>query len=395
MAESTAVIEIPANFQKLFETTSRYVVIYGGRGGAKSWTVALYIILEMLNRKVRVLCTREIQRTIKDSVHQLLCDTIERLDLSKYFVVTRDNIKSINGSEIKYCGLWQNITEIKSMEGIDICWVEEAQKLSEQSLEILTPTIRKIGSRIIFTYNPYSEFDAVHKHFVKINRDNCVKIKVNIFDLPEEMQSKEFLKEAQWDKENNYALFKHKWLGEFYILSEGQIFAGKFKYSDMPEKFDWTCCGIDFGYAEDPTVWVKVGVAGKELFIIDEKIGRHIEIDQMFDWLGEINCLIVADSARPELISHLRKKYRIIPSVKGKNSVLEGIEKIKNFSSININKTCEYTYSEFQLYSWKIDKRTDKIIPEPIDKDNHAIDAIRYALEQYRVSSNILQVGVL
>lgn len=378
-------ITILKQYKPLWDTDKRNIVIKSGRGAGKSWAVAQYVILKAIEKKYRILCTREIQRTIRDSVYKLLCDTIERYDLQEAFDIQRDRITSITGSEIFFTGLWQHAMEIKSMEGINICWVEEAQSISQQSLEILVPTIRAPKSKIIYTYNPYSENDAIYLKFIKdCKRMDTLIIETSYLDNP--FLDKALLQEAEWDKETNYSLYRHKWLGEFYELAEGQVFAGKYELmEELPESFDWLGYGLDFGYAEDPNVLIKIGVKSRDLYVIDEKIGKRIEINDMPKWLGEINGLIVADSARPELISYLnRNGYKVIPAQKGKNSVLEGIEKIRSFNKIKIYKECEYTYFEIREYSWKTDKITCKILPEPIDKNNHAIDAIRYALEKYR-----------
>jgi len=376
-------VEVLEQYLPIWNTDKRHLILKSGRGAGKSWAVAQYVIIKALERKTRILCTREIQRTIRDSVYKLLTDTIERYELEKYFEVQRDKIISASGSEIIFTGLWQHINEIKSMEGIGICWVEEAQAISIQSLEVLIPTIRAIESKILYTYNPFSENDAVLKKLIQSNRLDVMVIETSYLQNP--FLSKELLQEAEYDKQTNFALYRHKWLGEFYELNEAQIFAGKYKMTDMlPDRLEWIGYGLDFGYAEDPNVLVKIGIIGKKLFILDEKVGRKIEIDAMPSFLGEIKGLIIADSARPELISYLRQRgYKIIPAMKGAKSILEGIEKIKNFE-IYIYKECEYTFSEFQTYSWKVDKTTGKIIPEPMDKYNHAIDAIRYALEGYR-----------
>lgn len=382
-------IEVLEQYLPFWHTEKRHILLKSGRGAGKSWAVAQYVIVKALEKKYRILCTREIQRTIRDSVYKLLCDTIERYGLQDYFDIQRDRIISVSGSEIFFTGLWQHINEIKSMEGINICWVEEAQSISIQSLEVLIPTIRSISSKIFYTYNPYSQNDAVQIKLINSNRLDTMIISTNYLENP--YLSKEILAEAEYDKNSNYALYRHKWLGEFYELNEAQIFQGKYQMIEkIPETFDWLGYGLDFGYAEDPNVLVKLGVKGKDLYVLEERVGRKIEIDRMPEFLGEVKGLIVADSSRPELISHLRSKgYKIIGAEKGKNSVLEGIEKIKNFNKIYIYKECEFSFNEFQTYSWKEDKVTGKIKAEPIDKDNHAIDAIRYALERYKVAGKI------
>ena len=145
-------LKFPDKTKELFRSRKRYVIIFGGRGSTKSWTVAAYLILRAIQGKTRILCAREVQMSIADSVHKLLSDTIVRMRLEKFFKIQTRSIVCVNGSEFIFKGLWNNSNDIKSTEGIDICWVEEAQAISSQSLELLTPTIRKENSQIIFTY---------------------------------------------------------------------------------------------------------------------------------------------------------------------------------------------------------------------------------------------------
>lgn len=164
-------LTIPAPYQGLFWWTSqpappyRYYCYSGGRASGKSTTVAQSLILRAATQPIRVLCAREYQNSIQDSVHRLLADQIERLNLQK-FTVTRDQITHINGSLFIFRGLHHNLQSVKSMEGVDVCWVEEAQTLTRESLNVLIPTIRTPGSTLIFTWNPLTTEDPVHQYFV-------------------------------------------------------------------------------------------------------------------------------------------------------------------------------------------------------------------------------------
>lgn len=191
----------------------RYLVYYGGRASGKSQHVALSLLMRGREKKIRILCTREIQKTIKDSVHKLLSDIIEKHDLSDY-TITNDSIRNSNGTEFIFRGLRQNINEIKSTEGIDVCWVEEAQSVSNQSLDVLTPTIRKPGSQIIFTFNRFTELDPVFVKFVMGRPQGCYVAKVNYDALERVDLLPDVIKmEIEADKANP-AIYAHKWLGE-------------------------------------------------------------------------------------------------------------------------------------------------------------------------------------
>ena len=141
-------VELPEKCHYVLSQNKRYKVLRGGRGSAKSWSVAKYLVVKTGFGKFRVLCTREMQNSIKDSVYKLLVDQIAEMNLGRNFEIYRDSIRSIYGSEFLFKGLRHNISEIKSTEGIDICWVEEADKVSEDSWTILIPTIRKPNSEI-------------------------------------------------------------------------------------------------------------------------------------------------------------------------------------------------------------------------------------------------------
>lgn len=210
-------------FKELFNINWRYIVFYGGRAGGKSRAVAEALLIRGRERQLRILCTREIQNTIRDSVHKLLSDLINQYELNDY-IITRDSIvNKVNGTEFIFKGLKHNITEIKSMEGVDICWVEEAQSITKDSLDILTPTIRKPGSQIIFTFNRFNELDPVYVQFVQNKRENTFVKKVN-YDVLEKagLLSDVLIEEIEADKAIP-SLFAYKWLGEPIAQSDASI----------------------------------------------------------------------------------------------------------------------------------------------------------------------------
>jgi phage terminase large subunit len=145
--------EFPEKLACLFKP-NRYKVLYGGRGGAKSWGIARALLIMASNKPLRILCARELQMSIRDSVHKLLSDQIETLQLSGFYEIQNSSIKGLNGSEFSFAGLRSNVAQIKSYEGVDICWVEEAQTVSKGSWNVLIPTIRKDGSEIWVSFNP-------------------------------------------------------------------------------------------------------------------------------------------------------------------------------------------------------------------------------------------------
>lgn len=176
--------QFPSKLQPLFKP-ARYKVLYGGRGGAKSWGVARALLILGAQRPLRILCAREIQRTISDSVHRLLADQIQALDLGGHYRVLETEIRGLNGTGFSFAGLrQQDIGKIKSFEGVDICWVEEAQTVTKKSWDVLIPTIRKDGSEIWVTFNPELDSDDTYVRFVVNPPPDTVLINVNYRDNP-------------------------------------------------------------------------------------------------------------------------------------------------------------------------------------------------------------------
>lgn len=390
-------LQVPIKLKPLYFTDKRFIVIYGGRGSAKSWGVADFLIIKAVNDKKRILCTREIQKSIKDSVHKLLTDRINTLNLQSFFKITEKQIVGINGSEFIFKGLRHNPDDIKSTEGIDYCWDEEAQSTSKKSLEILTPTIRKPNSQIIFTYNPTNITDPVHTDYTLAERDDCLKIEMNWQDnpfFPDVLGA-----ERDYDKRVDYDKYLHKWEGQCVKHSEAQIFYGKWEVDSFktPENVVFYY-GADWGFSNDPTCLVRSFIVNKTLYIDYEAWGVGVDIDktpELFDLVpGSRLYNIKADSARPETISYMvNQGFRIRGARKGKGSVLDGIYKIRGFEKIIIHQRCQKTIEEFRNYSWKVDQRTEEISNVPEDKCNHIIDALRYALEdilsQYAVGTRL------
>lgn len=174
----------PAKLKGLFEPY-RYKVAYGGRGSAKSWSFARALLLLAAQDQKRILCAREFQNSIKQSVHTLLRDQIEELGLGYFYSVTNDLIIGINGSSFSFSGLaTHTVDSIKSFEGCDICWVEEGQTVSKRSWDILIPTIRKKKSEIWVSMNPHLDTDDTYRRFIKNTPPKTFLVEMNWRDNP-------------------------------------------------------------------------------------------------------------------------------------------------------------------------------------------------------------------
>ena len=226
----------------------RYKVAYGGRGSGKSYALADGCLISAIQKPIRILCARQLQTSIRDSVHKLLCDRIVALGMEEWFYITRESIKCKNGSEFIFKGIQNNVMEIKSMEGIDICWVEEAQSVSSESWEVLIPTIRKENSEIWVSFNPDREDDPTYQKFVKNPPPDCKSVLVNYMDNPHFPEV--LRKEMEYCKQIDYPRYEHIWLGKTIMETEAQIFKGKFELLDF-EADEGTefFYGADWGFA--------------------------------------------------------------------------------------------------------------------------------------------------
>lgn len=378
-------------YKPLWVNAKRRNYIYGGRGSGKSHDVAEYCLFRARQDKIKVLCTRELQNSIADSVYSLLKNKIVDMHLEYFFTVYKDRIVGNNGSEFIFKGIHNNVSEIKSMENISIAWLEESQSLSRESIDVIVPTIRAPGSILIFTFNPYKDNDPIYMEMKNATEDDLV-IKANYSDnpwFPEELRL-----EMERDKKNDYQKYLWVWEGECLGLSDAQIFRGKYVVENFetPKNADFHF-GADWGFANDPTTLVRSFIVGNDLYIdmCAGKVGCDLEdTPSLFNEVqGSSIYPIYADSARPETISFMRSKhYNVIAAEKWNGSVEDGIQYLRSFSCIHIHERCKAVAEEFDLYQYKVDRQTGEVLRIPVDKFNHYIDAIRYSLTVPMRSAN-------
>ena len=378
-------------YKPLWKNAKRRNYIYGGRGSGKSHDVAEYCLFRAYQSKIKVLCTRELQNSIADSVYSLLKNKITDMKLDFFFTVYKDRIVGNNGSEFIFKGIHNNVSEIKSMENISIAWLEESQSLSRESIDVIVPTIRAPGSILIFTFNPYKDNDPIYVEMKNATEDDLV-IKANYSDnpwFPEELRL-----EMERDKKNDYQKYLWVWEGECLGLSDAQIFRGKYVIENFetPKNADFHF-GADWGFANDPTTIVRSFIVGNDLYIdmCAGKVGCDLEdTPSLFNEVqGSSIYPIYADSARPETISFMRSKhYNVIAAEKWNGSVEDGIQYLRSFSCIHIHERCKAVAEEFDLYQYKVDRQTGEVLRVPVDKFNHYIDAIRYSLTVPMRSAN-------
>ena len=382
-------------FQELFRP-HRYKVFFGGRGSGKSWSVARALLLLGYEKPMRILCAREIQRSISDSVHKLLCEQIEAIGLSGAYTITRDAIRCVSGTEFIFKGLRSNPQEIKSTEGIDIAWVEEASAVSAESWDVLIPTVRKPNSEIWLTFNPLDEADPTFQRFVINAPDNALVRKVNFDENPAFPDV--LKKEKDWLKERDYESYLHIWEGEVRRHSNAVIFAGRFRVEEFETPPDARFYhGADWGFSVDPTALVRCFIKDRTIFIDREAWGVGIDLDEtpaLFDTIETARKWpIKADNARPETISFMRRRgFNISAAKKWAGSIEDGIEFLKSYDIV-IHPRCRHTIDEFNHYSYKIDKQTGDVLPIVVDSFNHIIDATRYALSDLMRGRGTMQIN--
>ncbi len=368
----------------------RYRCVYGGRGSGKSFTMALMAALLGTTDKLRILCVREFQNSIKDSFHAEVKNAIASIpELEAEYDVGVDYIKGNNGTEFIFKGIRNNPQSIKSLAQINLCIVEEAEDINQSSWDVLKPTIRAEGSEIWVIWNPKRKDSPVNKMFIEHTPPRTIVTKLNYSENPwfPAVLNEERLEDMRTRDRATYAYI---WEGAYLENSLSQVFAGKYVIAEFtPNQFyNGAYFGLDFGFAQDPTAGVKCWIFDNKLLIEYEAVKKGLELDHTADFLIEQlpdieKHTVRADSARPESISYL-KRHGIPNTVaveKGKGSVEDGIAFLKSFDAIVIHPRCTQTIQEFDLYSYKVDKLSGDVLPVLEDKFNHVIDALRYALE--------------
>lgn len=350
------------------------------------------------------MCVRELQTSIAESVHRLLCDQIETLGLGLFFEVQQKAIFRVPyrgeklGSEFIFYGIRQNATKVKSTEGVDIAWAEEAEKISHDSWQILIPTIRKPNSEIWVTFNPDEEIDPTFQRFVVNTPDNAKVVEVNWPQniwFPEELR-----KEKDYLYRVDAEAAEHVWGGKCRKNASSQIFRGKYevRHFTVPNPADRSSTenpmwdgpyyGADWGFSQDPCWLDKSWIDTTEsvLYVEKEAVKVGLELDDIAAfWRSKIpevgERTIRADSARPETISYVARtgQLPVEAAEKWSGSVEDGVAYLKKFSKIVFHPSCTHGIQEASLYSYKRDRLTGEVLTDIIDKHNHGWDSRRYA----------------
>jgi phage terminase large subunit len=387
-------VELPVKLKALFEP-ARYKVLYGGRGSSKSWSVARALLILGAKQPTRVLCARETQKSIQESVHRLLKDQIELMGLQSFYEVQETRIIGKNGTDFAFAGIrQQGVTNLKSFEGVDICWVEEAQVVTRKSWDVLIPTIRKPGSEIWITFNPELDTDETYERFVLTPPDGAVVLEVNYSDnpwFPEELD-----KERQAWKKRDPIGYETVWEGKCRPAVEGAIYA---KEIDALQR-DKRLRNVPY----DPllkvhTVWdlgwndamsiIFVQRQASEVRVIDYIEDTHRTLDSYVaeikdrrwnwgtDWLphdGRSKNIQTGKSAE-EILRALGRTVQITPNL----DIESGIKAARMmFPRCYIDEKCKPLINALKRYKRQVNQITNEPGAPLHDENSHGSDAFRY-----------------
>lgn len=381
-------IKTPRVFAPLLEP-ARYKGAHGGRGSGKSHFFGELWLEENISDRLDFVCMRETQKSLEFSVKKLLESKISVFNAGDYFDVQDRRILSRNGGVTIFEGMQNHTAEsIKSLEGFDRGWFTESQNASDKSLTILRPTIRKPGSQLWFDWNPDQATDPIDVLLRSETKPpGSIVVQANYMDnpfLPDVLRE-----EMEFDKRRDPDKYAHVWLGQYRKNSAARVFQNWTVQEFDADPQAVIRQGADWGFSVDPTVLIQCYIVGRKLYVTHEayRVGCEIvDTPSLFLTLPESERWpIIADSARPETISHMRKNGfpKIMPAVKGPGSLEEGVEFLKSFDIV-VHPRCKHLIDELSLYSYKVDPLTNLVLPVLADRDNHVIDALRYACEGAR-----------
>lgn len=385
-------IRLPRKLARLYAPergSAKYRACYGGRGSGKSFSAALIAAIWGYTDKLRILCAREFQASIAESFHAELRAAITAHDwLAAHYDIGRDYLRGANGTEFIFRGLRRNSQSIKSLAGIDLTIVEEAEDVPEESWRVLEPTVfRQPKSELWAIWNPRDEGSPVDARFRQHTPDGLLLAEVHWSDnpfLPPGLADLRLLDRERLDP----GTYAHIWEGAYLVNSDRQVFANKWRIAEFEPGEDWDgpYQGVDFGFHPDPLAAVRTWVHNDRLWIEYEACGQRVEIDAMAAFIceripGFADYVSRADSAEPKTISYAKRHGlpRMEPVKKWPNSVIEGIRHMRAYSEIIVHPRCKETARELRLYSHKVNAAGD-ILPDVEDANNHIADSIRYSL---------------
>lgn len=401
-----AEIQIPEAFAFLIQP-KRYKVMYGGRGSGKSHSVARALLVMGMDKPMRIVCAREVQKSIKDSVHALLADLIKQHGLDYFYEVQESIIRGKNGTEFKFIGLKHNTRDIKSLEGTDICWVEEAENVSNNSWEILIPTIRKEGSEIWVSFNVKNTTDPTYQRFVVAHDDDIIAKKVSWRDNPffPAILDKERRRLQAADGE----AYLHVWEGMPDTRRNGAVYAKQIAkareegritlvpYDPSYEVFTaW-----DLGFGDSTAIWW-LQFVGRELRWLEyyensgEQLDHYVKIikDKPYNYSKHyLPHDAAAGNIRGQAVDTQLKDMGLINIVlkrTEKSAQIELLRQTMAYSVFDVKK-CGDGLHALEAYHYEFDDMRGVFKKEPLhDWSSHCADAAAYAAQAASLIKNII-----
>ena len=389
-------VEFPTKLECLFDPKPRYIVLYGGRGGLKSWSIARALLIRAANKPMRVLCAREIMQSIGDSVHHLLKEQISLLNLDGFYQVFDTEIRGNNGSQFIFAGLKHQVSKIKSFEAIDIAWIEEAANVSKSSWDTLDPTIRNEGSQIMLSFNPELLEDETYQRFVVSPPQNCVVVKTTYRDNP--WLSDVLKQEMEECKRRRPQDFENIWEGNPRTTVEGAIFSNEMHkaveegrirsvpyVSTVPVHTFW-----DLGHSDQTAIWF-AQMVGFEYHILRYYSNSREKMQHYMKYLQDLPYVygthyLPHDAAHEQLgqektieqqAQAILKNVMVVPRVQSKANSIEAARSV--FPLCYFDKDlCADGLSCLRRYSYAVNPETEKISKEPQhDMWSHGADAFQ------------------
>jgi phage terminase large subunit len=396
VTEAISKAQFPIKLEGLFKP-SRYKVLQGGRGGAKSWGIARALLIKGAKDNMRILCAREYMTSMKDSVHKLLCDQIQALGLTGFYEITQASIRGANGTEFAFVGLKNNVANVKSYEGVDVCWVEEAQTVSRLSWNVLIPTIRKEKSEIWVSFNPELETDETYQRFVAQPPADCISIKINWSDNPWFPEVLRLEKDAL--KNRDLEAYNQVWEGLCRKSVDGAIFGRELQQAELDGRltrvpYDATKpvhAIFDLGWADSTSIWFLqfVGMETRLIRYIEDSqktMSHYLATMQTYGYVYD-TIWLPHDAQNKTLAAAGRTIEDIVRAAGYKTQILP---KVPVLDSINAARTifpsCYFDREHaadgincLRHYRYEVDPETKQFSRTPLhDHYSHGADAFRY-----------------
>jgi phage terminase large subunit len=395
VTEAISKAEFPIKLEGLFKP-SRYKVLYGGRGGAKSWGIARALLIKGAKTQMRILCAREYMTSMRDSVHKLLSDQIQALGLMGFYEITQASIRGANGTEFAFAGLKNNVANIKSYEGVDVCWVEEAQTVSRLSWNVLIPTIRKEKSEIWVSFNPELETDETYQRFIAHPPADCISIKINWSDNPWFPETLRLEKDAL--KDRDFEAYNQVWEGLCRQSVDGAIFGKELQQAELDGRitrvpYDPTKpvhAIFDLGWADSTSIWFLqfVGMETRLIRYLEDSqktITHYMATMQTFGYVYD-TIWLPHDAGNQTLAAAGRSIGDIVRNAGFKTHILPRVPIIDSINAgRSIFPTCYFDRDNaadgincLRHYRFEVDPATGQFGKTPLhDHYSHGADAFR------------------